>query len=90
MSFVEAIAAKRDGEALDRAQIDLIVDGASRGSLPPEQLAAMLMAISSGVWLWMGRPTGAWTFFRLAALTPFFPRLEKIWRILAGLPIKPR
>lgn len=45
MSFVEAIAAKRDGVALDRSQIELMVEGASRGTLPPEQLAAMLMAI---------------------------------------------
>jgi len=45
MSFVEAIAAKRDGETLDREQIAAFVRGASDASLPPEQLAAMLMAI---------------------------------------------
>ncbi len=45
MSFVEAIAAKRDGEKLDREQIADFVRGASDGSLPLEQLAAMLMAI---------------------------------------------
>ena len=45
MSFVEAIAAKRDGEKLDREQIADFVRGASDASLPPEQLAAMLMAI---------------------------------------------
>jgi len=45
MSFVEAIAAKRDGEKLDREQIAAFVRGASDASLPPEQLAAMLMAI---------------------------------------------
>jgi len=45
MSFVEAIAAKRDGETLDREQIATFVRGASDASLSPEQLAAMLMAI---------------------------------------------
>jgi pyrimidine-nucleoside phosphorylase len=45
MSFVEAIARKRDGGALTRDQIAAFVRGASDGSLPPEQLAAMLMAI---------------------------------------------
>ncbi|MEJ2188749.1 MAG: thymidine phosphorylase [Acidobacteriota bacterium] len=45
MSFAEAIATKRDGGALTRAQVEAFVRGASKGSLPPEQLAAMLMAI---------------------------------------------
>lgn len=45
MSFVEAIARKRDGLALDRSQIHAFVSGATDGTLPPEQLAAMLMAI---------------------------------------------
>jgi pyrimidine-nucleoside phosphorylase len=45
VSFVEAIAAKRDGETLDREQVRAFVRGAGDGSLPPEQLAAMLMAI---------------------------------------------
>jgi len=45
MTFVEAIAAKRDSETLDREQIAAFVRGASSGSLPMEQLAAMLMAI---------------------------------------------
>ena len=45
MSFVEAVAAKRDGKALDRDQIAQFVRGATDGSLPREQLAAMLMAI---------------------------------------------
>jgi pyrimidine-nucleoside phosphorylase len=45
MGFVEAVAAKRDGEALDRDQIAEFVRGATDGSLPREQLAAMLMAI---------------------------------------------
>jgi pyrimidine-nucleoside phosphorylase/thymidine phosphorylase len=45
MSFVEAIAAKRDGESLDREQVADFVKGACDASLPAEQLAAMLMAI---------------------------------------------
>jgi pyrimidine-nucleoside phosphorylase len=45
MTFVEAIAAKRDSKALDREQIAAFVRGASNGTLPMEQLAAMLMAI---------------------------------------------
>ena len=45
MSFVEAIARKRDGLALDRDDVRTFVAGATSGELPPEQLAAMLMAI---------------------------------------------
>ena len=45
MSFVEAIAAKRDGGSLSPDQIAAFVRGAGDGTLPTEQLAAMLMAI---------------------------------------------
>ena len=45
MNFVEAIAEKRGGGGLTHEQIAAFVRGASDGSLPPEQLAAMLMAI---------------------------------------------
>jgi thymidine phosphorylase len=45
VSFVEAIAEKRDGGSLTHDQVVTFVRGASDGSLPPEQLAAMLMAI---------------------------------------------
>ncbi len=45
MSFVESIARKRDGGSLGRDEIARLVDGAVHGSLPTEQLAAMLMAI---------------------------------------------
>jgi pyrimidine-nucleoside phosphorylase len=45
VSFIEAIAEKRDGGGLSHDQISTFVRGASDGSLPPEQLAAMLMAI---------------------------------------------
>jgi len=45
VNFVEAIAEKRDGGGLTHDQVATFVRGASDGSLPPEQLAAMLMAI---------------------------------------------
>jgi pyrimidine-nucleoside phosphorylase len=45
VSFVEAIARKRDGKKLGPEEIAQFVNGASHGSVPPEQLAAMLMAI---------------------------------------------
>jgi thymidine phosphorylase len=45
VSFVEAIARKRDGEGLERDDVRAFVEGATRQSLPAEQLAAMLMAI---------------------------------------------
>lgn len=45
MSFVEAIARKRDGLELEPDHIQQFVQGAAENSLPAEQLAAMLMAI---------------------------------------------
>jgi pyrimidine-nucleoside phosphorylase len=45
LSFVEAIASKRDGDGISREQVAQFVRGASDDSLPREQLAAMLMAI---------------------------------------------
>ncbi len=45
MNFVEAIISKRDAGALTREQVYAFVAGAAEGTLPPEQLAAMLMAI---------------------------------------------
>ena len=45
MSFVEAIIRKRDGGRLSRAELEQFALGAGAGDLPPEQLAAMLMAI---------------------------------------------
>jgi pyrimidine-nucleoside phosphorylase len=44
-NFVEIIARKRDGLELASAELHAFVQGASDGSLPDEQLAAMLMAI---------------------------------------------
>ena len=45
MGFVEVIARKRDGLPLKHDEIMRFVRGASDGSVPPEQLAALLMAI---------------------------------------------
>jgi pyrimidine-nucleoside phosphorylase len=45
VSFVEAIARKRDGLKLTDDEIRAFVDGATTHDLPVEQLAAMLMAI---------------------------------------------
>ena len=45
MSFVEAIIRKRDGGRLTPEQLERFALGAGSGELPPEQLAAMLMAI---------------------------------------------
>jgi pyrimidine-nucleoside phosphorylase len=45
MGFVQDIARKRDGGRLDAAAIGRFVTGAATEDLPPEQLAAMLMAI---------------------------------------------
>lgn len=44
-NFVEAIARKRDNLELTRSEIDGFVSGAVSGTVPDEQLAAMLMAI---------------------------------------------
>jgi pyrimidine-nucleoside phosphorylase len=45
MSILEAISAKRDGRANTDAQLCLIADGASDGSIPDYQLSAWLMAV---------------------------------------------
>jgi len=45
VGFVEVIARKRDGLPLKHDEIMRFVRGASDGSVPPEQLAALLMAI---------------------------------------------
>jgi pyrimidine-nucleoside phosphorylase len=41
---IDLIRKKRDGRALDAREIAFLVDGAAGGSIPPEQLAAWLMA----------------------------------------------
>ena len=45
MRFVDAIARKRDGHALSRAEIDAFVRGVTDGSIPDYQASALLMAI---------------------------------------------
>jgi pyrimidine-nucleoside phosphorylase len=45
MRAVDLIRQKRDGGAIDRAQIEFFVSGVSSGSLPDYQIAALLMAI---------------------------------------------
>jgi len=76
MSFVEAIAAKRDSETLDREQIAAFVRGASNGTLPVEQLAAMLMAICCRG---MGARETAW-------LTEEMLRSGELWDLAADRP----
>jgi pyrimidine-nucleoside phosphorylase len=45
MRFVDAIARKRDGQALSRDEIDAFVRGVTDGSVPDYQASALLMAI---------------------------------------------
>ncbi len=45
MRAVDLIRHKRDGGALERAQVDFFVNGVTSGSLPDYQVAALLMAI---------------------------------------------
>lgn len=44
LHMIDIIRRKRDGEALDEREIRFVADGAASGSVPPEQLAAWLMA----------------------------------------------
>ena len=57
MRAVDIIRKKRDGAALDRAEIDHFVAGATEGSWPDYQLSALLMAI---VLRGMGDEETAW------------------------------
>src|SRR6185369_10699200 len=45
MRVVDVIAKKRDGGALSREEIELFVNGVTRGTLPDYQASALLMAI---------------------------------------------
>jgi len=76
MSFVEAIAAKRDGKALDRGQIRAFVRGAVDDSVPREQLAAMLMAIC---WRGMSADETHW-------LTEEMLHSGEVWNLAADRP----
>jgi pyrimidine-nucleoside phosphorylase len=44
LHMIDLIRKKRDGGALDAAEIGYLVSGAADGSIPPEQLSAWLMA----------------------------------------------
>ncbi len=76
MSFVEAIAAKRDGRELDAEQVREFVLGASTGSVPSEQLAAMLMAIC---WRGMSRE-------ETSRLTEEMLHSGAVWALADGRP----
>jgi len=45
MPFVDVIARKRDGRALSREDIEIFVQGVTRGTVPDYQASALLMAI---------------------------------------------
>jgi pyrimidine-nucleoside phosphorylase len=57
MRFIDVIAQKRDGGALSREAIDAFVQGATNGTVPDYQLAALLMAI---VWRGMTAVETSW------------------------------
>jgi len=44
LHVIDLIRKKRDGGALDAREVKFLTDGAAAGSIPPEQLAAWLMA----------------------------------------------
>lgn len=45
MLFTDVIRTKRDGGELTREQVEYFVAGLADGSLPPEQVSALAMAI---------------------------------------------
>ena len=59
MTMLDILARKKTGQELTREEIAFFVKGAAEHTLPDYQLAAMLMAISSGVSARIGRPMGA-------------------------------
>ena len=79
MRAVDLIRHKRDGGALDRAQIDFFVAGVSRGTLPDYQIAALLMAI------WLRGMTDEETAWLTAAMVRSGVRLT--YPELAGTPV---
>ena len=65
LSMPTLIARKRDGGALADAEIDAVIDGATKGSIPEYQVAALLMAI-----VWRGldaRELTTWTRAMIAS-----------------------
>jgi hypothetical protein len=79
MRAVDLIRQKRDGEALDRAQIEFFVAGVSTGSLPDYQIAALLMAI------WLRGMTPEETAWLTGAMVRSGVRLR--YPELAGTPV---
>ncbi|WP_448223044.1 thymidine phosphorylase [Gordonia iterans] len=62
---VSVIGAKRDGRELTTAQIDAVVHGFTSGTVAPEQMSSLLMAI---VWRGMSRrETADWTAAMIAS-----------------------
>ena len=64
---VSIISAKRDGRALDDEQIEWVIAEFTRGSVAPEQMSALAMAV-----LWRGlsrRELGTWTNAMIASGT---------------------
>ena len=62
MNMVELITKKKLGQELSAQEIDYFVQGASTGSVPDYQLAAMLMAITADK---MGKPINELRFISI-------------------------
>ena len=79
MRAVDLIRQKRDGGALDRAQIEFFVAGVSTRTLPDYQIAALLMAI------WLRGMTAEETAWLTAAMVGSGVRLT--YPDLGGIPV---
>jgi pyrimidine-nucleoside phosphorylase len=79
MRAVDLIRTKRDGGALDRAQIEFFVAGVSTGTFPDYQIAALLMAI------WLRGMTADETAWLTAAMVGSGVRLS--YPDLGGIPV---
>ena len=79
MRAVDLIRQKRDGGALDRAQIEFFVAGVSTGTLPDYQIAALLMAI------WLRGMTAEETAWLTTAMVHSGVRLA--YPDLGGIPV---
>jgi pyrimidine-nucleoside phosphorylase len=76
LTFSEIIVRKRDGQSLSQKDIETFVHGASCGTVPAEQLAALLMAIC-----WQGMNEEETRALTLAML-----RSGELWDIGAEVP----
>ncbi|HHX84568.1 MAG TPA: thymidine phosphorylase, partial [Actinomycetales bacterium] len=76
MDAVRIIEAKRDGRELDDDEVDWIIDAYTRGVVPPEQMAALAMAVYfRGL---SGRELARWTAAMVASGTRLdFAGLER-------------